>query len=205
MDNYALGGPVKGSWKAAQCVRYGGWVVAIFVGLVASAILGASCAQAQSEIDPDHFDSPNTEPIPPKAPANTRIDTIRYEGQFTLPHEVRCNGISLRPGKYSVSLRSNGKAGQATLNHKGHATEIAGIVQTQAAKRRNEVIVENNGKWRALSVIRVSGFDFVFDPKHSVDPAPDSKGARVEKVLLTMIVPNGIANQVPPKRRVSKP
>jgi len=170
----------------------------IFVGFVASAILGASGAQAQSEIDPDHFNSPNTEPIPePKAPANTRTDTIRYEGQFTLPHEVRCNGISLRPGKYSVSLRSNGKVGQATLNHKGHATEIAGIVQTQAAKRRNEVIVENNGKGRALSVIRVSGFDFVFDPKNSVDLSPDSKGARAEKLLLTMIVPNEIANQVP--------
>jgi hypothetical protein len=189
---------VKGSWKATQCVKYGGRVVAIFVGLVAAAILGASCAQAQSEIDPDHFHSPNTEPIPQtKAPANTRIDTIRYEGQFTLPHEVLGNGISLHPGKYSVSLRSNGKAGQATLNHKGHATEIAGIVQTQAAKRRNEVIVENNGKGRALSVIRVSGFDFVFDLKHSVDPAPDRKGARVEKVLLTMIIPNEIANQVP--------
>jgi hypothetical protein len=166
-----------------------------FAGLF---VLGTREAFAQSEIDPDHFDSSNTEPIPqPKAAASIRIDTIRYEGQFTLPHEVRCNGISLRPGKYSVSLRSNGKVGQATLNHKGHATEIAGIVQTQAAKRRNEVIVENNGKWRALSVIRVSGFDFVFDPKHSVDPSPDSKGARVEKVLLTMIVPNGIANQVP--------
>jgi hypothetical protein len=189
---------VKGSWKATQCVKYGGRVVAIFVGLVASAILGASCAQAQSEVDPDHFDSPNTEPMPqPKAPANTRIDTIRYEGQFTLPHEVRCNGISLLPGKYSVSLRSNGKVGQATLNRKGYATEIAGIVETQSAKRRNEVIVENNGKGRALSVIRVSGFDFVFDPKHSVDPAPDSKGAPVEKVVLTMIVPNEIANRVP--------
>ena len=179
---------MKASWKATQSVKCGGRVVAIFVGLVASAILGASYARAQSEIDPDHFNSPNTEPIrQPKAPANTRIDAIRSEGQFTLPHEVWCNGISLRPGKYSVSLRSNGKAGQATLNHKGHATEIAGIVQTQAA----------NGKGRALSVIRVSGFDFVFDLKHSVDPAPDRKGARVEKVLLTMIIPNEIANQVP--------
>jgi len=189
---------MKGSWKATQCVKYGGRVVAVFVGLVASAILGASCAQAQSEIDPDHFNSPNTEPIrQPKAPANTRIDTIRYEGQFTLPHEVRCNGMSLRPGIYSVSLRSNGKVGQATLDHKGHATEIAGIVQAQAAKRRNEVIVEKNGKGRALFAIRVSGFDFVFDPKHSVVPSPGSKGARVEKVLLTMIVPNEIANQIP--------
>ena len=188
---------MKGSWKATRCVKYGGRVVAIFVGLVASAILGASCAQAQSEIDPDHFDSPNTEPIPqPKAPDSTRIDTIRYEGQFTLPHEVRCNGISLRPGKYSVSLRSNGKVGQVTLNRNGHATEIAGIVQKQAAKRRNELIVEHNGKGRALSVIRVSGFDFVFDAKHSVDPSSDSKSARVEKVVLTMTVPNEIANQV---------
>jgi hypothetical protein len=71
------------------------------------------------------------------------------------------------------------------------------MVQKQAAKRRNEVIVENKRKGRVLSVIRVSGFDFVFDPRHSVDPSLDSKGARVEKVLLTLIVPNEIANRVP--------
>ena len=152
-------------------------------------------AYAQSEIDPDHFDSPNTEPIL-QLTVNTQNGVIRYDGEFTLAHEVRCNGISLRPGKYSVSLRSNGKVGQVTLKQKGHTTKIAAIVHTQAAKKRNEVIVENNGKGRTLSLIRVSKFDFVFDPKHSVDPSSDSKGARVEEVLLRVIVSNEIANQV---------
>ena len=46
-----------------------------FAGLF---VLGTREAFAQSEIDPDHFDSSNTEPIQqPKAPASTRIDTIR--------------------------------------------------------------------------------------------------------------------------------
>jgi hypothetical protein len=170
--------------------------IRMLVAMGLFSVVGISGVYAQSEIDPDHFDSPNTEPFPqPKAPANTQIGAIRYDGEFTLPHEVRCNGKNLPAGKYSVSLRSNGKVGQATLDQKGHTTEIAGIVQTPAAKQRNHselVIVGNNSKGRTLSIIRVSGFDFVFDPKHSVDPSTESEGARVEKVLLTAIVPNKI-------------
>ena len=187
---------MKSSWRRTKRVKFGGWLVAVFAGLVGSGVLGTSSARAQSEIDPDHFDSPNTEPFP-RPMANTQIGAIRYDGEFTLPHKVHCNGVSLRPGKYSVSLHSNGKVGQATLNQKGHTTEIAQIIQTPAAKQRNEVLVENNGEGWTLSVIRVSGFDFILDPKHSAGPSPNSKGARVEKVLLTVIVPSEFANQVP--------
>jgi hypothetical protein len=168
----------------------------VFAGAILLPLTVGFRACAQFEIDPDHFDSPNTEPFPqPKPPTNTQIGTIRYDGEFALPHEVRCNGRSLHPGKYSVSLRSNGKVGRPTLNQKGHTTQIAGVVQTQAVKRRNEVIVANSGKGRTLSVIRVSGFDFVFDPKYAIDCPPESKGARLEAVPLTVFVPNGIANR----------
>lgn len=147
---------------------------------------GAS-AFAQSEIDPDHFDSPNTEPLSqPKATAGTQIGGMRYDGKFTPPYEVECHGRNLRRGKYAFSLLSDGKVSQATLSHKGSTIKIAGIIQTQAAKRRNEVVVENNGKWRTLSLIRVSGLDFVFDPHQSADPATDRKSAHAERLSLRL-------------------
>jgi hypothetical protein len=176
-------------------VKYGARAIALFIGLLGSIMVGPSCAYAQSEIDPDHFDSPNTEPIPQPRTVDSKVRATRYNGTFSLPYSVLCNGKKLAPGKYSISLRSDGNAGQATLNQKGHAIEIARVVQTAAPKQRDEVVVEENNKnGRTLSFVRVSGFDFVFDPKHSADPSSHSRPTRAKKLPLTVVTPNEIAN-----------
>jgi len=93
----------------------------ILAGLAAGIVLAAPSARAQAEIDPDHFDSPNMVPFDrPQTKANSEaaVATFRYEGRFNLPYTVHCNGKSLRPGRYSISLRADGKVGQATLNQK---------------------------------------------------------------------------------------
>jgi hypothetical protein len=192
---------VKGSWKTTEGARCGGRVVAIYIGLLGSATLGAACAYAQSEIDPDHFDSPNTEPMPQPRTAGSKVTEFRYDGTLSLPYSVLCNGKKLAPGKYAISVRFDGKVAHATFNQNGHAIEIAGVVPTEAPKQHDKrdevVVVENNKKEPALSVVRVAGFDFVFDPKLRTDLPPDHKTARAEKVLLTVIVPNEIANRAP--------
>jgi hypothetical protein len=127
-------------------------------------MLGPSGGYAQAEIDPDHFDSPNVQP-------STQLVTLLcYDGILSLPYSVLGNGKKLAPGKYSISLRFDGKVGRETREEEHHADEIAGVVHTEAPKRRDEVVVENNQTGRTLSVVRVSGFDFVLDPKHSADP-----------------------------------
>ena len=171
------------SWKPTQKVKYGAPAV-VFVGLLWSVMLGPAGAYAQAEIDPDHFDSPNAQPIP------QRVRLLRYDGTFSLPYSVRCNGKKLAPGKYSISLRFDGKVGRATLNQKNHAIEIAPVVQTDAPKQRDEVVVvENNQTGRTLSVVRVSSFDLVFDPKHSAD-ASDGTPAPTKTLPLRVIVRN---------------
>jgi hypothetical protein len=161
-------------------------------------MIGPSCAYAQSEIDPDHFDSPNTEPIPQTRTVDSKVRVTWYNGTFFLPYSVLCNGKKLAPGKYSVSLRSDDTVGQATLNQKGHAIEISRVVQTGAPKQRDEVVVEENNKnVRTLSLVRVSGFAFVFDPKHSADPSSGGRPTHAEKLPLTVVTPNEIANKVP--------
>ena len=60
-----------------------------FAGTVGIFVLTSLGAYAQSEVDPDHFDSPNTEPIPqPKLTPTPPSSETRYDGKFTLPYEV---------------------------------------------------------------------------------------------------------------------
>lgn len=168
--------------------------IAVFVGLLGSMMLGPSPAYSQAEIDPDHFDSPSAQPIP------QRIRLLRYDGIFSLPYSVRCRGNKLAPGKYSISLRFDGQVSRATLNQQNHAIEIAHVVPTDAPKQRDEVVVvENDQTGRSLSLVRVSGFDFVFDPEHPAG-APGGRPKRTKKVPLKVIVRNEIATRVPTRR-----
>ena len=187
---------MKFSRKTTRGVKYCAWATAVSVGLLGSVTLGPSCAYAQAEVDPDHFDSSSTEQIPQARTADRKVIVTRYDRAFSLPYSALCNGKELAPGKYSISLRSDGNVGQAALYQKGHAVETAGVVQTKAPKHHDEVVVEEHNKnGRTISVVRVRGFDFVFDPKHSADPSPDSRPKRREKLPLTAISTNEIANR----------
>lgn len=152
--------------------------------------LGSPVGYGQQEIDPDHFDSLDTAPMPQPRTADSKVSVIPYHGTFSLPYSALCNGKELAPGKYSISLRSNGKVGQAIFNQKGHAVEIAAGVRTNGPKHHDEaVIVQNNKDRRTLSVIRVRGFDFVFDAQHSAVPSQNGTPNRAERLPLTTIAP----------------
>jgi hypothetical protein len=190
-DLNAFWGGGRDSWKTTPSVRYGSRAFALFVGLLGLVMLGPSRVYAQAEIAPDHFDSLNAQPIP------QRVTLLRYDGTFSLPYSVLCNGRKLVPGKYSISFRFDGKVGRVTLNQEKHAIEIASVVQTEAPKQPDEVIiVENNQTGRTLSVVRVSGFDFVLDPTHSPDPPADSPEP-TKKLALKATIRNEILTQVP--------
>lgn len=163
-------------------------VLPCMLGLFA---LGASGAYAQSEIDPDHFESPNTEPFSQQKPnAASQPAETRYEGRFALPYSVMCSGNKLVAGKYTISLRSDGKAGQATLSLKGQTIGIYLVVHKQAHQRgNNALIVEDRGKTRTLSVIQVAEFDFIFDSSLQTDSRSKSKPKRFERLPLTLSVP----------------
>jgi hypothetical protein len=84
-------------------------IFAISAALAFSVAQGGPGAFAQQEIDPNHFDSPDTgPPDQPKSGQSHGIAT-RYDGNFSLPYAVQCSGEQLAPGKYSVTLRSDGE------------------------------------------------------------------------------------------------
>jgi len=175
-------------------------IFAVFATLTFLAF-GATGAYAQQEIDPDHFDSPNTEPVPLPRTSDSKAKVSGYRGTFFLPYSALCNGRKLAPGKYSVSLRSNGRVGQATFNQKGHAIEIPGVVQTMGPKHHDEaVIVENNNNGPTLSAIRVRGFDFVFDRPDSAPSSQDGRRKPSERLPLTTIAQSETQAQAARKR-----
>ena len=161
--------------------------LAALLGLMA---LGAPAARAQFEIDPDHFEAPNTEPFAKvKANTSSAAGTIRYDGKFRLAHPVQCNGKSLRPGRYSVSLRYDGKVARATLNQGGQTIGIGGVVHRQADRQGSDaLIVEVKGTTRRLSAIQVAKLDFVLDQEPPIKNSTHSEPRRLERLPLTETV-----------------
>jgi hypothetical protein len=112
------------------------WVLGKVTALRLLMALAGAGAYAQAEIDPDHFDSPNTEPFDqPKTQSQTHA--TRYDGNYSLPYAVQCSGKQLALAKYSVSLHSNGKVGHGVLKSKSQFIKIAGVVHPYAECSRS--------------------------------------------------------------------
>jgi hypothetical protein len=187
---------VKSSWKTTQSVKYCARTIVLFVGLLGSVMLCPSGADAQAEIDPDHFDSASLPPAVQPKTGERQVTVARYDRTFSLPYGVSCKEKQLAPGTYSISLRSDGNFWRATVRQNGHTIEIAGIVRMEAPKQRREVVVvENNKSGRMLSVVRVRGADFVFMPKQSADSSAQARHA--EEIPLTTAARNYNKKQLP--------
>jgi len=112
-----------------------------------------------------------------------------YDGRFTLPYTVQCNGKSLSPGRYSVSLQSNGKIGQVTLKQRGRAIGVPGVVHKPAHKNGSDtlVVVELDGRTRRLSAIQVAELDLIFEPGLAMEAASNRRPRRFEKLPLVPV------------------
>jgi hypothetical protein len=156
-------------------------ITKLLIILVGFAVLATFRCYGQAEIDPDHFDSPSDV---------ARTEKVRYDGKVTIPYSLTCNGKRLQPGHYTVSLRSDGKTGRATLNQNGQTIEIAGAVRQPADPHaRNTVLVECIGKAHRLAAIHVEEMELVFDSGPQVGQTFDGKQRRTEKLLLTRASP----------------
>jgi hypothetical protein len=95
---------VKFSRKTTKGVRHDVQAIAAaFLGSLKVIMLGPWCAHTQSEIDPDQFDSPNTEPTPQPRP---RITDGASGGLLHGLPEVAIHHSPLRPLPIFLRLRS---------------------------------------------------------------------------------------------------
>ncbi|MGC1647001.1 MAG: hypothetical protein WA741_14385 [Candidatus Sulfotelmatobacter sp.] len=151
------------------------WVTTLF-GLAVMVSLGGPHAYAQFEIAPDHFDEREPEPIHPlNANTPSQSTKIQYAGNVTLPYTLQCTDRILPPGKYSVSLDSDGRTARVTLNRKDAAATLQGFAHRQNRYHGGEaLVVERNGGRYRLSAIHLAQLDLVFNahPEHQSDGSP---------------------------------
>jgi hypothetical protein len=165
-------------------------LVACFIGMAVLITLGSARAYAQFEVDPDHYENRDTEPLPQsRTNVPGQIAKVHYEGNFTLPYSVQCNRSSLPPGKYLITVDSEGRTARVTLNRRGHSVRIEGITQEQRPNqnhRGNVLVVERNGAAHQLSQIQVAEVDLVFSPALGFEGPADRKPRNLQELPLIL-------------------
>jgi hypothetical protein len=161
----------------------------IFVAAIFALMLANLRANAQAEVDPDHYETPDSSSIQPKTVATDRLKKIQYEGKFTLPYKAHCKGNSLRKGAYTVSLEFDGTIGRVTLNRKNHTVKIDGVRQREAGDGGpNALLVESSGAKHELTAIRIAQLELLFEADAEPDYWSGAKGQNLER--LPLIVAN---------------
>ena len=156
----------------------------IFAGWIALAVLATVSVTAQFEPSPDHYDFSNAGPFP-EAKNVTQAGPTQYDASFTLLDPVECKGTSLPAGKYSVSLLSEGKMGQATLKGRGRELGLRGLVrQPDQSRKQDALVVELTGNIRRLAAIHIAVLDLVFDSAMLRQNLPGIDSRQVESVAL---------------------
>jgi len=158
------------------------------IGLAVLVTVGSLRAHAQFEVDPDHYETRDAEPLPQsKTSALGQVANLHYEGSFVLPYRLQCNRSSLPPGRYSIAVDSEGRAVRVTVNGRGYTTRIEGIAKRQRPNhRRDALVVEHNGGIHQLSVIHVPQLDLVFSPTLGFEHPEDGKPRNLQEIPLIL-------------------
>ena len=159
-----------------------------FLGLAVFVTVGSPRAWTQSEVDPDHYEIRDPEPLPQsKTNVPGRAAKMHYEGNFVLPYSLQCNRSSLPPGKYSIAVDSEGRTVRVTLNRGGHRVSIEGITPRQNQNRTgNVLVVERNGANYQLSLIQVAQLDLVFSPALGFEHPATGKPRNLQELPLIL-------------------
>ena len=132
-------------------------------GVAAVLLFANPRAQAQADVNPDHYDVMEPDSVSQKTNMDTQAAKLHYEGKVTLPHRIQCEGKSLHPGAYLVSLDSEGKTVLFTPNRKEEAVRIRGLAQRQVHSRgQDSLVLERSGNARQLAAIHLGDTDLVF-------------------------------------------
>ena len=152
--------------------------LAVFVGLENPR------AYAQAEVDPDHYETRDPEPL---QQANTNapspVDKIHYAGNFVLPYRLQCNRSSL--ASRQILNCSRVRTVNVTVSRKGHSTKIEVITKRKRPNhRRSILVVERNGSNHQLSVIQVAQSALLFSPTLGFEHPVDRKRRNIQELLL---------------------
>jgi hypothetical protein len=134
----------------------------LVIGLVAVAMaIQPTHCRAQAEIDPDHYDTVDSGPLPQAKPTIAIGQKVgSFRGKFTLPFDVDYARLTLPSGSYSLSVRSVGKEHIVTLIPKGNRVRIQAIrVRVRTASNvggASALVLERTAERRSLSATRLT-------------------------------------------------
>ena len=131
----------------------------IFAAALGMACLLPATVHAQADVAPDHYELSNTDVT---AAQNTAIASAKetkadFAGKFSLPYSVKCSGRNLRPGQYSISVKSEGTSRVITIH--GNRANMNIPARAIASNQRTEesaLIVRKSGEARKLEGIYVA-------------------------------------------------
>ena len=132
-------------------------ILLLFACVLSSATVRSVPCRAQSEVDPDHFDTTSAQPAVQPKDTGTAIEHAELRGTFTLPFSVTCAGVSLQPGTYSVVVRSSRERATITLMPRGtNAAKVQVLVISRSrAEGPSSLILEHMGQHRKLTAIKL--------------------------------------------------
>jgi len=133
------------------------------------AVLGFACllpakvyAQVDAQPDPDLYEGPNTESIaahavPTAAAKEAKAD---FAGKFSLPYNVRCGGGNLKPGQYSILVKSEGTNRVLSIHSSAANMNIpVRMVPANQGASRSAVLVRTSSEGHRLEAVYVEGLN----------------------------------------------
>lgn len=133
---------------------------------ILTAVLGFACllparvyAQVDAMPDTDFNEGPNMERIgAPTVPvASARETKADFAGRFSLPYDMQCGGKNLKPGQYSLSVKSEGTSRVVTIH--GVAANVNIQVREVPANRgasHSALLVRKSNEGRKLEGVYVA-------------------------------------------------
>ena len=158
-----------------------------FLGMLT--LLKPALCRAQAEIDPDHYESINTESFAfARAGTTPNRNADSSQGEFALPFDVAYRGQMLRRGDYSLSFQSLQNANIVTLTRDENAAKAQAIKVRLSFRSnldgRRALVLDRTRQRHALTAICRKEAGTIFDLH-----AEPTKSARIDTVLVPISSP----------------
>jgi hypothetical protein len=132
-----------------------------------AATLGFACllpatAHAQADVMPDSFafSAEQTVAAQPVQPVLAKEAKADFEGQISLPYDVKCGGKNLRAGKYSLSVTSEGTTRVVTIRGKGENVNLyVREVPANRGTNHSALLVRKSSGGRRLEALYLEGLN----------------------------------------------
>lgn len=144
----------------------------------------AARAQADAMPNPDEFpfEAPDATTAQPVQIAAAKVANADFEGKVSLPFNVKCGAKNLKPGRYVLSVKSQGTDQVLTLNGSGqNMTMRVHEVSAHRGTSQSALLVRKSSDGRRLEAVYVAGLNATL----YLNTSSDVPHARMEKLPIS--------------------